>query len=518
MPELQEVPIEPAFVLQFRGEDGAIVDATIDRATPLGVDELRGLKDTPPKRLSIEIFSSEVSLNGDRRAGPNVIRIGGLDLRDGLYALVDQGWLPAPLVQGRVLMLDSNIVIEMGSLPGLAEGTPQFEGRNWWFRFLDNSKLTFNPLSYAMEGIARRPPSMEEFRALYRKGAENIRSVFPKAIIAPHTDETLRDAYGMLEALAARREREVTFLLGAGRRVWNTPRREERMIHVRQICHLAEQAGIQRGSLPVICALACLFPARGGQPPNIGLKVLKPKENYSQSDAHNALVDLRHIEMAAASRAVFGVSAPVLLTQDYWLALLWRSISPTGSHDGKKFDFNYVTHQGLFQTSTTRSSRPSSSSSGRDSRSMDGLASRLSSACRCARWARMKRRSSRVTSTCVVHPEAKSRWQWTRTRSFSSFQQRWAPISRNCGEPSRRRGRTCGIQAHRPPRHSDCAHRSLRLPAECRRSRHGKPLARRNGSSRRRTTRSSATICAIKWTPCCLPSSRSHQFRVPRHS
>ena len=343
----------PAFFIQFVGNDGTVIEGPIEHATPLGVEDLRRLKADPPQeRLSIELLSRQFTRNGEPLVGLQKMHMKDIEFHKSAsaFALVPGGWLPPPFVTRAMFQIDSNVLI---TLERIQEGTqaPHFSGREWWLRFLAGESTVFNPLPYAMEGIGRQTPTLGEFQRLYKEGASRLAASFPKCTVVAHNDPSLAGAYQLLEDLAPRAQHEIAFLKEVGPLVRTTLRKGEQMKLAERICAIADRTGAMRSSLACVCALACVFTSKSGTPPNIGRRILKPSLTYTEQDAYNALSDLRHVELATAGIVAFGEHTFVMLTHDYWLALLWSALNPRGQYDERgtltvQFDLN----QHLFQS------------------------------------------------------------------------------------------------------------------------------------------------------------------------
>ncbi len=83
-----------------------------------------------------------------------------------------------------------------------------------------------------------------------------------------------------------------------------------------------EQIGLSKTSLILICTLSCLYERNDGAEPLIGRNIIKPCESYSNEDAHNAISDLRALEMLAAINGL-NIGCVSFCTRDKYLAAMW---------------------------------------------------------------------------------------------------------------------------------------------------------------------------------------------------
>ena len=78
-------------------------------------------------------------------------------------------------------------------------------------------------------------------------------------------------------------------------------------------------------SFVVLAALSCLYEPQDGMQPMIGRGVLKPKAQYTMTDAHNALSDIRSLEFLALFAGLPGSNVG-FVTQDRNLCAFWAGI------------------------------------------------------------------------------------------------------------------------------------------------------------------------------------------------
>jgi hypothetical protein len=311
-------------------EEGRSVELVPTYIHPLGPTDIRKLEGNETFALDMTIEADEAVVNGTRQDGP--CKLKGkvtFDKPTTIYALVQGGWVPLPFAIPARFLVDRNVVI---SLRKIREGkvAANAEALQWWTSLFAQGSGMFNPLPFAFEAGFRRKPTMQEFVAAYDDGVSELLDALPSCHIVKFGDTNYRAAYAQLEAFDSRNEREVKFLQATCPLIaQRVPRREEAEL-AQTIVQTADEYEVNRDSFVALAALSCVYEDVHGTPPSIGRQILKPKPGYSETDAFNALSDLRHVELAAGGQAYFKQEAFSLCTCDRALALLWSALSPRG--------------------------------------------------------------------------------------------------------------------------------------------------------------------------------------------
>ena len=109
---------------------------------------------------------------------------------------------------------------------------------------------------------------------------------------------------------------------------------------------LSERYAVPKGSL-LMCALISATAAHPGKNPALAL--LKPRREYTDKHAFNALADLRALDMLIAASTDFPERRVALLTEDRALAQYWVGLQ-THSHrrDGPNIRYAINPHRALF--------------------------------------------------------------------------------------------------------------------------------------------------------------------------
>ncbi|WP_144375135.1 hypothetical protein [Thiolapillus brandeum] len=133
-------------------------------------------------------------------------------------------------------------------------------------------------------------------------------------------------AYEMLHGLSSRYEAECEFLRSVAPII--SHRRKDadlEKVHSEIVIN-CERFGLHKTSLIMLCTLSCLYERNDGEEPLIGRKIIKPTDSYSYEDAHNAISDLRALEMLAAINGL-NIGCVAFCTRDKHLAALWCGLN-----------------------------------------------------------------------------------------------------------------------------------------------------------------------------------------------
>ncbi|WP_367154590.1 hypothetical protein [Methylomonas sp. HYX-M1] len=159
------------------------------------------------------------------------------------------------------------------------------------------------------------------------EAAEVIKAKFPNAKVTEFSNIQYQAAYEHVLRCSSRLEKESKFLISIGKTICNRPSDKNLEACKRVVLQTSDALGLDRRSLVVLAALSCVYESRDGTGFLASRKVLKPKSNYQESDAFNALSDLRALELFIAFSSI---DAPKFhfCTSDRALAGIWCGLNP----------------------------------------------------------------------------------------------------------------------------------------------------------------------------------------------
>lgn len=263
-----------------------------------------------------------------------------------VVALLRGGWLPSGLALDDALLLPDRCTV--GAIRSRFFGGKVKPGKQDDFLdFAAGRPLRINPLLYAMEGVTgHSAPDDAQLAELMDRAASKILEALPNASIFPDKALAVRGASGLLSDMAESFARKQKFLVKAAPLVTPTISNATRPDIWRKLFVLADRYSVQRRS---ILMLTLLSATAANQAVNPAKKLLKPKKNYNQKDAHNALCDLRALDLLIAAYTEFPQENVALLTEDRSLALLWAGLQ-THSYrrDGQEIHYSINPHRALF--------------------------------------------------------------------------------------------------------------------------------------------------------------------------
>ncbi len=240
------------------------------------------------------------------------------------YSLEIGGWLPLAFTSCRILLVDRNILSILSQL-----STPyrrdDLEANDWWISFLNTPDHIINPILYAMEGNSQAVPSFDDFCSSFRHATKELCLKLPKSHIINYEEQHYRAAYAIVQDLGSRYEAEQAFLLDIAPHIAERSSYAQLSALEKMVFAACKNAGLSKSSLVVLAALSCLYEKKDGSEPLIGRNIIKPAHNYDLRQTHNALSDLRALEVLIAVNALNGGGA-ALCTRDKYLAAFWCSL------------------------------------------------------------------------------------------------------------------------------------------------------------------------------------------------
>lgn len=264
-----------------------------------------------------------------------------------VVALVNGGWLPSGIVLNEeIVLLPDRCTV--GAIRSRFFGGVRKEGqKDDFLDFAAGKPLKINPILYAMEGNSGcQHPNAAELSSLFDRAAEKILQALPQAEIFPDKADLMHGALSMLEVAATSFAARQRFLVKAAPLIASPiPRVRLRQVWD-ELLDLSDHYGVARSSL-LVCALISASAARQGNNPALAL--LKPRKNYTDKNAFNALADLRALDLLIGASTDFPERRVALLTVDRALAQYWAGLQVHSSHrEGDQIRYAIRPHKTLF--------------------------------------------------------------------------------------------------------------------------------------------------------------------------
>lgn len=336
--------------MRIKVTTGETVDILPKRFKPLSYAELASDDIKNSKTYEFEGVADSIEIIGsDKKPGTEFSVTINFHRPASIYALVEGGWLPPPFVNPPNLFVDRNVVQYMAQI---ARGSkrPDLLDTDWWLNLVTDSSLLINPVLFALEGNKRRTPSFEEFCLAFEEASLKISNQLPDAKLIKYEAIHYKAAYQTLTDLDERHKRESDFLVRVAPVIASSVA-DLKLREVESfILQTVKDLSLDRKSLAVIAALSCLYQRRDGSGFLTARRILKPRPNgkYTPEDAHNALADLRSLELFIGSLG-FRHDPFALCTCDKAIALFWCGLAPDGFEwKDDNFSFNVTLSEHLF--------------------------------------------------------------------------------------------------------------------------------------------------------------------------
>jgi hypothetical protein len=231
------------------------------------------------------------------------------------------GWFPIQLSTAEIILVDKNVKIALDKFAQKPDRADLLAER-WWLLNLNSTRFKLHPLLCAYEGVNRMPPSFNEFKDALESSIEAFAAGLPLAQIVRHAPESLPELFENVRAYAEREEPGIQFLCDVAPLLVNRVGALSLRHTERNILDAARKRHLSLRSLPVLCALSCLYEPQNGAHPRIGRGVMKPTLSYGRENAYNAISDLRAIEFLAMAIGL-GRERAGYCTRDKTLAAFW---------------------------------------------------------------------------------------------------------------------------------------------------------------------------------------------------
>ena len=336
--------------LQLITESNEVIEFVAEKIEPFSFTDLQEIKGDENisfkfnvSTLNVDLASIGEQVSGSAKISSNIV----FHNKPKLFTLLDGGWLPPGLVNPPNLLVDRNVI---SVLLELLNGSDRADhvSTDWWLNLPDSSKLEINPLLYALEGNKKQTPSFDEFRQAFVDASIVIRTKFPNTKVTEFNLIQYEAAYDHVLKCSARLENETKFLKKIVEFIYNPVGANDRTNCKKKVLQTADAFDLNRRSLVVLAALSCIYEPRGGAGFLAARQVLKPKQNYQESDAFNALSDLRALEIFIAFSSI-EASEVYFCTCDRALAGLWCGMNPRNARwENNVLNFDLSINESLF--------------------------------------------------------------------------------------------------------------------------------------------------------------------------
>lgn len=266
-----------------------------------------------------------------------------------VFSLVLGGWFPLALSSARIHVIDRNILIWLRKTSNGVVRRKDYEANRWWLDFLNRPSQTINPVFCAMEGAQARIPTQTEFQEEYERASDEVQAYFPDAVVLRHDVPAFAALYEIITNVATRYAAEIDFLCAVAP-VIREPKTGRALTQARDF--VLKQAGILgfKASFTLLAALSCLYEGNSSETQVAAKRVIKPRVRYTPQHAHNALSDIRALELLGAGSALDGPTIS-LCTRDRALAVFWCHLGiKHSSRAGNAFTVAYDLSPRLFPT------------------------------------------------------------------------------------------------------------------------------------------------------------------------
>ncbi len=248
------------------------------------------------------------------------------------FGLVEGGWLPMPWAHKRIAWLDRNVVI---ALEKLQANAPESAPPHWLTEHLGLDTEQVSPILFALEGSKKKRPTPFEIRAELGRATKALSRLLSGANIQTFDRSHQAGLYRLLLEDAEYHAKATRLLRRAAPLVVNRAQLSERRKVEEAVLAVAREEGVRIDCLPVLALLSCVYdePTPTKQKATTpGRAVIKPRANYTNEDAYNALADLFFLELLFNAHGLFEDLEPVLYTQDVGLAAFWTVLQPCRKH------------------------------------------------------------------------------------------------------------------------------------------------------------------------------------------
>ena len=312
--------------LKYKDKSGKSISISITHTKPLLLTDLEKTKGEKKQPFYLEVSGTEIEDVTTNKAEGKLLTLSmkmSFHHKPKIFCLVDGGWLPPAFSLSDTYLVDRNVV---SALKENINKSSRFDYKSthWWLQF--KPEININPLLYAMEGDKQRTPDYEEFCSQFIEASEHIKIKLPQSKQTNYKEIHYKTAYKQLLKLKDKNTLEIKFLKEASKSLVNRVSDRNLKAKTTEIIDIADSINLERNSLVLVLALACIYERKDGSGLLIGRKIINPSKSYSINDAYNCISDLRAIEILIASKC-FDLDLNVsFLTSDVALAGFWCAL------------------------------------------------------------------------------------------------------------------------------------------------------------------------------------------------
>lgn len=318
--------MKPAIHLRFKMDEQEIIlsDTPIE---PLSLDDLIGFEHDSSFRLSVR----GGALYDPATTTPRKINIQATidtTYTNQCFALMESGWLPPIFALPNALILaDRNIVTDISTRFSQGKLVERKGRKSDYFDLISvyDYQAKINLAPFAIEGNLRRRPTRQEVLSQLNEAYRKVSQSLPSLEIIPVNDHLVDGIMGILEDSHSFFHKRLEFLKSSIHLLGNTAGKMRRREVWSEIISHADAAKLPRADF---CVIAAVSAATASSSCNPARGILKPKPNYDDESAYNALCDIQLLSLFIHALHDFPKEKTVLLTKDISLAKFWVGIAP----------------------------------------------------------------------------------------------------------------------------------------------------------------------------------------------
>jgi hypothetical protein len=187
-------------LIRYEAPSGEILEIEPARFEPLFFSDLVDDYNKKDKLYSLRIEAKSVSSSRTRFKTRNPATVSmPTNFREpvSIFALVNGGWLPPPLVIPANFMVDRNVVASLVKMRQRVN-QPSRTQHDWWTQLFSEFAALINPCLYAFEGKNGKPPTFEEFCRTFELVSAEVRAHLPTARVVEYDLVHFKAAYEII--------------------------------------------------------------------------------------------------------------------------------------------------------------------------------------------------------------------------------------------------------------------------------------------------------------------------------